>query len=219
MKYTPIFIDLELIWRPDTNHHIVGLYPHHHPLEPLVLLAHRQVVVDTEHKVLHAMNHPVNGLDLVHVAHVLLDGRQEEAVLGQALHGSHHNVREPQPVAHLLRLAPRQIGREQGIVLVQFLAVELAGALLRTVDLHTKKKSVFSWEIEGMYIVYGVHLIGCKDGGEGYEALLEEGASERLMGHHTVSHHGIEPQSPELDVGFTNGSDIGEQTRLVHIDK
>jgi len=66
---------------------------------------------------------------------VLLDGRQEEAVLGQSLHGSHHNVRESQAVAHLLRLAPRQIGCEQGVVVVQLLAVELAGALLRTVDL------------------------------------------------------------------------------------
>lgn len=97
---------------PLTHHHIVGLDPHHHALESLVLLPHRQVVVHTAHKVLDAVHHDVDGLDLLYVAHVLLDSGQEEAVLGQSLHGSHHNVRESQAVAHLLRLAPRQVGGE-----------------------------------------------------------------------------------------------------------
>jgi hypothetical protein len=54
------------------------------------------------------------------------------------------------PIAHFLRLAPRQIGGEQRIVLVQLFAVVLAGTLFRT--------------------VFGV---GCKHGRKRHESLLE----------------------------------------------
>lgn len=64
---------------------------------------------------------------------MLPDGDQQQAVLGQALHGTQEYIRQPQSIALLVRLTPRQIGREEAIVPVQLPTIILTSALLRTV--------------------------------------------------------------------------------------
>lgn len=119
----------------DIYHHIIGFDACHNALKALALLSHCQVVVDAANEVLHAVYHHVHHFDVLHISHVLLDGRQQEAVLGQPLHGTDNDVGQPQAVAHLLRLTPGQVDSEQRVVLIELLAVKLAGALLRTVNL------------------------------------------------------------------------------------
>lgn len=94
-------------------HHIVGFNACHDTFEAFTLLTHCQMVVHATHKVLHTVYHFVHGFDLLNVIHMLLDGCQQQIVLGQPLHGTHNDVGEAQAVAHLLRLAPGQVSSKQ----------------------------------------------------------------------------------------------------------
>ena len=67
------------------------------------------------------------------VVRLLEDGLQQQRVLGQPLHRPHEDVEEAEPVAVLLRLAPRQVGLEDLVLAVLVAAVLLAVGLLGAV--------------------------------------------------------------------------------------
>lgn len=125
---------------------------------------------------------------------MLPDGDQQQAVLGQPLHRPHQDIGQPQPIALFVGLAPRQIGREEAVVPVELAAVELAGALLRTV-LGVGRKQ----------------LRECRESGD------EEIDAHRVARRDAVLDHREQVERPERQIRLAELADVGKELVLVDI--
>lgn len=86
-----------------------------------------------------------------------------------------------------MRLTPRQVGREQAIVAVQFATIELARALLCTV-LCVRREQL-------------------RERGEGGPQKID---AHLVAGLDAVLHHREEVQRPERDICLANFANVGE---------
>lgn len=178
----------------DTHHNIVALYPGYDSLEPLVVLLLFQTVVDAVNELVHHLDHHVQALPLHVVVGVLQYRLQQQAVLGEPLHGLHQDVHQPQPVALLLCLAPGQVSREKLVVRDNIPAVVLTPGLIG---------AVLEVRLEGL-----AHL---------REALAHVLDARRLFVGSHVFDERKQGVPPEADVRSENFGYVGEELFCVYL--